>query len=827
MADVNEQMDDMLGSSYADDTTTKMPSGFEKVQRRLRAEDRGDGQVFVDKEDADEKIQSHLTGMAVGSAAIPSDAITMASEASKFVNKDPMLSTMFPVTSNVSPYLEEVNKLAGRPGFEELIKALGIKSDPTNTNQIVGEILSPSFYFPAFKGAVKLSKAAGKAFDDLGDIFKGGDGTGGAKLATESATSSNVGKASQIDDFNQPIINLSEVGIKAPDGLAASKTYEKLETDAMGGSYSEEKYKNLSLDKKDKLYRETGVYRGQDGKLRYKIPTADFQFNEGYLKDLGVIDGGFNSKNIPAEGITLEQMLNAKDLYRNYASVASNGDYGLLKDIRVKNFDSYIKENKLSPEDAMTELDGTQAIYSRHEGGETIYVRGGLKSNVRDDLLHEIQHAIQHREGFNAGSSPNRFLTDMSTELGQRYKNTLQDVYTEKRNALSTFEQTVVGGKRTNIDFLQNKELFESVTDKLVKREYTTLLETYNKTNADGYFDELPAGIRYLQRKDMLVDPPMIVRGESRPFVYQGYDTRNVKFNDNERNLANILSDNPSFQEYVRERIIVEHKARNLKLMEAVAHKDYVKVPGEVQARKIVEDDIAYRKIIKQLKDEGRPIPTDPQERDELIQRIFRRIMKPSEKGVLQGQGVKVDSGGNTTSPLDGDEMSVTKFPNRKQEIKEAGDINRAEDLNIAHTPMYEYFDEKLVNDIRGGKHLTSGKEEDLLLYNLSSKIGKDPRMMDLHKTEPFSKFKEGDTLRLPNDETVKIDFVSSLPVTDKKLFNNPNVIKEEFPQKTLYSEPVYLFKEADGSVAYYRLTDIDGAKKIGKPNLSIVEGEQ
>ena len=35
------------------------------------------------------------------------------------------------------------------------------------------------------------------------------------------------------------------------------------------------------------------------------------------------------------------------------------------------------------------------------------------------------------------------------------------------------------------------------------------------------------------------------------------------------------------------------------------------------------------------------------------------------------------------------------------------------------------------------------------------------------------------------------------------------------------------LFKEADGSVAYYRLTDIDGAKKIGKPNLSIVEGEQ
>jgi len=817
MADLNEQMDDLLTSNSVEKNKDMSMSdifSFDRFKKEALPQ-------FREKDEIIEKATATGTGLLTGTLGLPSDVVSLASAGADVADKYIDNSTV----TVMKDFLNRAEQEIGRPAFDKKFTEItGLESNPANVDQLIGEIISPT---GAFLVPLKtLNKLFTPMKKGMSEFFNNIPTSGGSLKPANNVPIQTAKKDDAIAP-NQPIINLSEVGIKAPDGLAASKTYEKLETDAMGGSYSEEKYKNLSLDKKDKLYRETGVYRGQDGKLRYKIPTADFQFNEGYLKDLGVIDGGFNSKNIPAEGITLEQMLNAKDLYRNYASVASNGDYGLLKDIRVKNFDSYIKENKLSPEDAMTELDGTQAIYSRHEGGETIYVRGGLKSNVRDDLLHEIQHAIQHREGFNAGSSPNRFLTDMSTELGQRYKNTLQDVYTEKRNALSTFEQTVVGGKRTNIDFLQNKELFESVTDKLVKREYTTLLETYNKTNADGYFDELPAGIRYLQRKDMLVDPPMIVRGESRPFVYQGYDTRNVKFNDNERNLANILSDNPSFQEYVRERIIVEHKARNLKLMEAVAHKDYVKVPGEVQARKIVEDDIAYRKIIKQLQDEGRPIPTDPQERDELIQRIFRRIMKPSEKGVLQGQGVKVDSGGNTTSPLDGDEMSVTKFPNRKQEIKEAGDINRAEDLNIAHTPMYEYFDEKLVNDIRGGKHLTSGKEEDLLLYNLSSKIGKDPRMMDLHKTEPFSKFKEGDTLRLPNDETVKIDFVSSLPVTDKKLFNNPNVIKEEFPQKTLYSEPVYLFKEADGSVAYYRLTDIDGAKKIGKPNLSIVEGEQ
>ena len=190
----------------------------------------------------------------------------------------------------------------------------------------------------------------------------------------------------------------------------------------MGDVYTPEGYAKLPNEIKDKLYKETGVYRGQlgernlktglykDGKLRYKIPTADFQLNEGYLKELGIIEGGFNSKNIPAEGITLEQMLNAKDLYRNYATPAANGDYGLLKDIRIKNFDSYATERNLDIDEAMEELKNTQAIYSRHKGVETIYVRGGKSSDVRTNLLHEIQHAIQHREGFNAGSSPNRFL---------------------------------------------------------------------------------------------------------------------------------------------------------------------------------------------------------------------------------------------------------------------------------------------------------------------------------------------------------------------------------------------------------------------------------
>jgi len=645
MADVNEQMDAMLGSSFSEDPTTPKPNFYEKMQRKLDLEDKGKGKVFVDKEGADEKLQSTVTGMAVGSAAIPSDAITMASEASKFVNKDPMLSTMFPVTSNVSPYLEEVNKLAGRPGFEELIKALGIKSDPTNTNQIVGEILSPSFYFPAFKGAVKLSKAAGKAFDDLGDIFKGGDGTGGAKLAAESATSSNVGKASQIDDFNQPTINLSEAGIKAPDGARAATIYEKLEADAMGGVYTKENgselYAKLSLDEKDRLFKETGVYRGLEGKLRYKIPTGDAQLNQGYLRDLGVIEDGvvpvFNTSKLPKEGLSIKEILNFQDLYRNYGSIKSNGDYGLLENIKVKSFDSYIKEMGLGKE-AMTDLKNTQAIYSRHEGVETIYIKSGKNIKAtKDDILHEIQHAIQHREGFIAGSSPEAFLNG-KTQFGKDYQANINSTFYEKRAAFTQLEKRVGDdGKRIFAPFLDDKDLFESVTNKLVKREYKKILKgaANNKPNNVKYFATPGGDVSFLQTRDLLVDPPSFVRNEMKPMEYKGYDGDKITFNEKEADLANALSNKVSFQDYVRQRIILENNVRNQKLMEAEAHQMYLDVSGEVQARKIVEDNDLYR--IAKDKMGYKPNETVPKEVQE---EIFRQI-KPSKTGLLEGQTIK------------------------------------------------------------------------------------------------------------------------------------------------------------------------------------------
>jgi len=702
MADLNEQMTSLLETEelpYADDASSSITrtrgipksKPFNPIESQALLEsykpEIKEARQEAKFEENKETAKSIGTGLLTGFAGLPSDVL----EGVNFVN-DYLAEKGSPKALLFKDAINEAREKYGRDAFDKKFTEItGIKSDASNVDQIVGEILSPAGAFVATaKGGIKATQGAIKLYDFLKDkmilqtkLLRGDvpPGAGGVVQVADGPTISTATTGGQMSDLidknkdiisagidaakttktidsgdpNRPIINLSEIGIKTPDGAEAANIYryfegKELEKIGMGNDYTAEGYAKLSDEVKDRLYKQTGVYRGQlgtkdpktgrykDGKLRYKLSTADFQFNEGYLKDLGVIEGGFNSKNIPAEGITLEQMLNAKDLYRNYASVASNGDYGLIKDIKVKNFDTYINERKLDPAEAMKELEGTEAIYSRHGGAETIYVRGGKSSDVRANLLHEIQHAIQHREGFNAGSSGNRFLY-ANTNFGNTYTSLVTNVNVEKKVARSAFEQSPVG--RT-----LDKELLESVTDKLVKREYKNIVGQYNKTESDGYFKELPLtdiGSFDKSGVQLMVEPK----------VYKGYDTRDIRFTMNEEELANSLSRSPVYQDYIKKRIITQHKARNLILMEAEAHKLYIKAPGEVQARKIVEDDIEYQRILKMAEKDPRvKIPTDPVKRDILINNIFRNAMKPSEKGVLQGQGVKVDSGGNTTSPI-------------------------------------------------------------------------------------------------------------------------------------------------------------------------------
>jgi hypothetical protein len=631
MANVNEQMDEMLGSSYIDDTTTKMPSGFEKVQRKLRAEDRGEGKVFVDKPDADERIKSHMTGMAIGSAALPSDAVSLANETSQFVKNDELLSALFPNLANAADGLKTINEFVGRPGFEELIKAMGIKSDPKNPDQIAGEMMSPAFYGPAAKTVAKLSKDALNLLDEVTASVKT------TQLQPQGANIGAITKVPEVDTFSKPTINLNEVGGNTVAGKKGQADYVEMENRALKIYKSKDKIPN---EIKDNMYYMTGAYRDAEGFLKYKIPTADAQLNVGLLSNpkINVISKRdfFNADNLPTEGLRLEEVLNFKDLYNQYPDLASNLrkrtantkeiQYGILKDIRVKNFDTYVKERGFDEKQIEKfRNSGTRAIYARNGEVETIFVSSGKLNEVKSDLLHEIQHAIQRREGHPTGAAPEDFLYNEKTEFGAAYVDLVDNIAKENKILKNDFIKT--DGYLDNV-MSDTDKIFDSAVEKL-------MLIKFNKTFADAkqgtkqFYKPIPVDQypKITDRGELIVDSTK---------NYESYNLKTVKFTYNEEQMLSNLVKNDDFLYYISQRLVLERQVRNKNIMEKQAHIMYENVIGEKQARKVQNDQDIYAQKVKEAREKGVLKPNQDFDA-ETKERIFRSI-KPSRYNVYRGQ---------------------------------------------------------------------------------------------------------------------------------------------------------------------------------------------
>lgn len=126
---------------------------------------------------------------------------------------------------------------------------------------------------------------------------------------------------------------------------------------------------------KDAIFKDLNVFRSPDGKLRQEIPD-----NNAYHRQ---------TPELLEEGRrTLDEVLSHPELYKAYPQ---------LRDMPV------------------------YALPAAASDGSASYSRGGMFSSpmitynpnsdsVTTDLLHEIQHAIQSKEGFARGGNPDSFI---------------------------------------------------------------------------------------------------------------------------------------------------------------------------------------------------------------------------------------------------------------------------------------------------------------------------------------------------------------------------------------------------------------------------------
>ena len=442
--------------------------------RRKQREPKTETEKALQAQRAKEGLQGLAIGPVTGLLGLPSDIIDLADMANDAIAKYGKNTTIAQFSKLIKPQLDSVQEKYGRDAFDKGFTELtGIKSDPTRPAQFLGELISIG---GAAKAGLKGVKAVGETISDTYQgtkkLFE--DSTmpppdGG--LAFETAGAGQLDQTKNLLKNEQKIIPTNIPNNIPADELVNAPTINP--TMAGGntptGKIQQEKF--LDLEKKgdvtpEELFKETGVYRGQDGKLRWEID-----------------DRNANLIKMPKSGDTysLYKILEFPDLYKEYFKEIDvpGKTLSALRNVKVE----FIKNpNKSSRGSYYPSTDTIEINLSQFEepfiGKNLKEGTLGKREDITSVLLHEVQHAVQRREQFSTGSNISKEL-----EESPNYKKYLEALdrikKVEKENKIFVEDQIL-----TNL----NKDSpFASLTQNEFDDISSTLFPVFDKNyNSDN-----------------------------------------------------------------------------------------------------------------------------------------------------------------------------------------------------------------------------------------------------------------------------------------------------------------------------------------------------
>ena len=305
-------------------------------------------------------------------------------------------------TNAMQQGFEEAAKYVNREAVEQIIKDVtGIELKGT-AGELLGEVVGIPGGPALVSGVGGLVSKYGddvlrnldNITDEARELFRtasGGDGTDGMATVTAGASRETV-PTSIKPDLPDTSINPSMIGESTPLGASAIDNYER--TKDLKPELTEEE-----------LFTRTGVYKGADGKFRFELSTVDAELDLGGLDDLK-----FNGE------VELKDLLDFDSLFdayneRYYSSEAF--DYvtpeGLDKlKVRLVNNEDYSGSYVHSDSPFSTEGERIELNLSEIDS----------EQELLSVLLHEVQHAIQAREGFTRGANTEMFYKEVAEKLG-------------------------------------------------------------------------------------------------------------------------------------------------------------------------------------------------------------------------------------------------------------------------------------------------------------------------------------------------------------------------------------------------------------------------
>ena len=638
---------------------------------------------FRSKEEIKEGLKSLAIGPVTGTLGLPSDILDLANLAND-LSAD---YTGNVLAKAIQPKLNEIQEKYGRDAFDKGFTELtGIKSDSSDVNQMVGELVSLG---GLAKAGISGVKTATKAVKDVAEQTKqafqpqavtpegiampipeqpkGGqvdEMIGGAKAIDELAKdpkykdkipmSPTVQKGLDVgmpmsmaklveykdleskhnkilDSFQKnPSKNIDSIkNMLTPVELAflnqkqmgkdvnaflefgdpdVDNFDQQLTSLAKAFTASENKLpvQELILNNIDdvkvfleqKRFAETGVYMGKTGEYLDEVGPNQIRFEIPDLDAELISDGLTTLKGI--NGNTLGNILSHDMLYSAYD-----------KPIRVSTF--ALQKPMGSVYQPISEIpvvlsDSTEyASYIPQE--DMIFINPNILDNpddpfnntFRESLLHEIQHAVQFREGFESGASIENYLPTHIKEssIGRKWQSAFNDTVTVKEadgtevvhhvpfaNSYKKVleEDAIAQGDYGGIDEISDLGYLNEVIEKADK--VAAKIDNYTKIN------EGSAGATLNFEKEW-------VNFEKK---YRLSDNTEEHWNNMLDYIVDFAPDGDKISKLESDLIKISLQKRLYSKANYIAERNYFKTAGEIEAFTVEERDKFTRMLLEQGK---------------------------------------------------------------------------------------------------------------------------------------------------------------------------------------------------------------------------------
>lgn len=206
----------------------------------------------------------------------------------------------------------------------------------------------------------------------------------------------------------------------------------------------------------ESILKETGWFRGMDGKWRFEIDDSGMEYRSdgdarlleesGYRRLQELTDKWARNAEGRGDPLTAEEQAESENLAdKYYDSVWTEEKYELADFLRHSGlFEAYPQLRHTSLVFEKTEP-GVNGYYNA--GTDTIVLSDKLRWMPESTLVHEIQHVIQRAEGFARGSSPEYWARrdyetgDITRSLEREYDKALDELDSETRNRYLRYQE--------------------------------------------------------------------------------------------------------------------------------------------------------------------------------------------------------------------------------------------------------------------------------------------------------------------------------------------------------------------------------------------------